>query len=421
MALIQLNGLTKFYRMGDSIVRALDGVNMTIERGEFVAITGASGSGKSTMMHLLGCLDRPTAGTYHFDQRNVSDLSDRDLAQIRNKRIGFVFQTFNLINRTSALENVGVPLFYARSTNTSGPARVALERVGLDQRARHTPAELSGGERQRVAIARAIVNNPLLILADEPTGNLDSKTGEQIMGIFRSLNEQGVTVILVTHEQDVALQAKRVVQMRDGRIVMDRPSAEIRAEMGLAEGQDATHVKAAIFAGVEEKIDPAPAPALGRPANSDEVDTIGHALPAGVTAQARMASGAKTTLTLGIISLVLFMTGAAGFVTVGIASRGLDMTQFQAAPGTKPELSPQAIVFSLGIMAGIGSWLLSVIIGFVAVYWGRSVLTHIRTQPGIWKGRKRARTGLVMGLISALVPTGLLALKILLILMKASH
>jgi len=165
--LLRIEGLTKIYRMGDSIVRALDGVDMTIEHGEFVAITGASGSGKSTMMHLLGCLDRPSAGKIYLDGRDISRLSDRQLAGIRNAEIGFVFQTFNLINRTSAAENVAVPLFYARRTATRGPALSALERVGLANRARHNPNELSGGERQRVAIARAIVNDPSLVLADE--------------------------------------------------------------------------------------------------------------------------------------------------------------------------------------------------------------------------------------------------------------
>jgi putative ABC transport system ATP-binding protein len=227
MPLIAVQNLTKHYRMGDAVVHALDGVDLTIERGEFIAIIGPSGSGKSTMMHLLGCLDRPTSGTYVLDGRNVSNLSDRQLAAVRNRQIGFVFQTFNLINRTSALDNVSVPLFYARRANARGPARKALERVGLGKRAHHKPNELSGGERQRVAIARAIVNDPVLIFADEPTGNLDTRTGEQIMQIFRELNAAGVTVVLVTHEMDVATQARRIVAMRDGRIVSDRPTADV--------------------------------------------------------------------------------------------------------------------------------------------------------------------------------------------------
>lgn len=222
MALIQLQDIRKHYQMGDVIVRALDGVDLTIEKGEFVAITGASGSGKSTMMHLLGCLDRPDGGRYVLDGQDVSDLSDRELAEVRNRRIGFVFQTFNLINRTTAVDNVAVPLFYARKAKLRAPAQRALQRVGLDRRAFHRPNELSGGERQRVAIARAIVNDPLLLLADEPTGNLDSRTGAQIMDVFHDLNAQGVTVVLVTHELDVAVQARRIVHMRDGCILSDR-------------------------------------------------------------------------------------------------------------------------------------------------------------------------------------------------------
>jgi len=223
--IIRVRGLTKYYHMGDSIVKALDGVDLDIRRGEFVSITGPSGSGKSTMMHILGCLDRPTQGTYEFDGQMVSHLSDRQLALIRNRSIGFVFQTFNLINRTSALDNVAVPLIYARKINTRSAARQALEKVGLADRARHKPSELSGGERQRVAIARAIVNDPLLLLADEPTGNLDTKTGQQILEIFHQLHRSGVTVVLVTHEPDIAAQAQRIIRMRDGRIVEDQPVA----------------------------------------------------------------------------------------------------------------------------------------------------------------------------------------------------
>lgn len=234
MALIQIENLSKLYPMGDTIVRALDGVSLEIERGEFIAITGASGSGKSTMMHLLGCLDRPTGGRYLLDGRDVSRLSDRQLAVIRNQQIGFVFQTFNLINRTSALENVSVPLFYARRGLTRDAALRALDLVGLRERSQHKPSELSGGERQRVAVARAMVNQPLILLADEPTGNLDTRTGEQIMQLFRQLNADGVTVILVTHEQDVAMQARRIVQMRDGKIVYDRPTAELQESNAVA-------------------------------------------------------------------------------------------------------------------------------------------------------------------------------------------
>lgn len=220
--LIQINRFSKHYEMGDTIVRALDGLDLSVEEGEFISITGASGSGKSTLMHLLGCLDRPTSGEYWLDGELVSSMTDRQLAVIRNQKIGFVFQTFNLIQRTSALDNVAVPLFYARKARVNEASMRALERVGLSKRASHAPSELSGGERQRVAIARAIVNEPKIILADEPTGNLDSRTGKQIMNIFHELNRSGVTVILVTHEMSVALQARRVIRMRDGLKYEDR-------------------------------------------------------------------------------------------------------------------------------------------------------------------------------------------------------
>ncbi len=219
--MIHLRRLQKLYKMGSSVVRALDGVDLDIGAGEFVSLTGASGSGKSTMMHIIGCLDRPTSGEYLLDGAAVSKMNDRQLAVVRNRQIGFVFQTFNLINRTSAVDNVAVPLIYGRKSSTRKASMAALERVGLANRASHKPSELSGGERQRVAIARAIVNDPKLILADEPTGNLDSHTGEQIMAIFHKLHAAGTTVIIVTHEMDVAAQAKRMIRMRDGKIVTD--------------------------------------------------------------------------------------------------------------------------------------------------------------------------------------------------------
>jgi len=238
--MIRIEGLTKYYRMGDSVVHALDGVDLVIEAGEFVSITGASGSGKSTIMHLDGCLDRPSGGEYELAGQKVHKLRDRRLAQIRNKYIGFVFQTFNLINRTSAVDNVAVPLIYARSFGARGKALKALERVGLAQRAHHKPSELSGGERQRVAIARALVNDPPLLLADEPTGNLDSRTGEQIMELFHTLHESGVTIVLVTHEMAIAAQADRVVQMRDGKIVQDRQVDDTFQRELLASGHSVT-------------------------------------------------------------------------------------------------------------------------------------------------------------------------------------
>ncbi|MHC5108605.1 MAG: ABC transporter ATP-binding protein [Planctomycetota bacterium] len=209
--------------MGDSVVHALDGVDLSIRAGEFVSITGASGSGKSTLMHILGCLDRPSGGTLAFRDQIISNLNEKQLADIRNRHIGFVFQTFNLINRTSALENVLVPMIYTRKNYAKADALSALDRVGLGKRWRHTPSEMSGGECQRVAIARAIVNKPSLILADEPTGNLDSRTSEQIMGIFHELHDSGITIVLVTHETDVAVQAGRTIHMYDGKVIEDKP------------------------------------------------------------------------------------------------------------------------------------------------------------------------------------------------------
>jgi putative ABC transport system ATP-binding protein len=233
--LIEIKNLTKHYLMGDTLVRALDGVDLSIEQGEFVAITGASGSGKSTMMHLLGCLDRPTEGEYWLDGELVSAMSDRQLAIIRNQKIGFVFQTFNLIQRTSAIDNVAVPLFYARKSEVRAPSIRALERVGLSARGSHKPSELSGGERQRVAVARAIVNEPKILLADEPTGNLDSRTGKQIMGLFHELHRAGVTVLIVTHEMSVALQARRVIRMRDGKVIEDKTIDDETRRQALAQ------------------------------------------------------------------------------------------------------------------------------------------------------------------------------------------
>ena len=217
--MIQADGLIKTYVVGGSTIRALDGVNLRIEAGEMVAVTGPSGSGKSTLMHILGCLDSPDAGTYILAGEDVSKLSKDSLAAIRNRRIGFVFQTYNLLARTSALENVEMPLLYAAQRQARDRARDALRIVGLEDRMRHEPSQLSGGQRQRVAIARAIVTDPAIVLADEPTGNLDTKTGDEILAIFEALNAQGRTVIIVTHEPDVARHCRRQIAMRDGRIV----------------------------------------------------------------------------------------------------------------------------------------------------------------------------------------------------------
>jgi putative ABC transport system ATP-binding protein len=221
VALIEVERLSKIYQMGDQTVSALAGVDFSIDKGEFVAIMGPSGSGKSTLMNLLGCLDLPSSGHYRLENLDIQDLKPNQLAEVRNRRIGFVFQNFNLLPRASALENTELPLLYGRVPKSTEIALQALDRVGLAHRAKHKPTELSGGERQRVAIARALVNGPAIILADEPTGNLDSKTGEEIMKLFHELNREEVTLILVTHEQEVAQQAKRIIQMRDGKIVSD--------------------------------------------------------------------------------------------------------------------------------------------------------------------------------------------------------
>jgi len=219
--LIEVDKISKTYDLGTQAVHALREVTFKLARGEFVAIMGPSGSGKSTLMNLLGCLDLPSSGTYRLENIDVQTLSPDQLAEVRNRRIGFVFQNFNLLPRASALENIELPLLYGRVASASKVAREALSKVGLAARAKHKPNELSGGECQRVAIARAIVNNPAIILADEPTGNLDSHTGEEIMDIFKQLNQEGVTIVLVTHEQHVARYSNRILQMKDGEIISD--------------------------------------------------------------------------------------------------------------------------------------------------------------------------------------------------------
>jgi len=226
--MLELTRVSKVYRTGAIEVRALDDVSLSVERGEMVAIMGHSGSGKSTMMNILGCLDVPTSGRYRLDGQDVVDLTDNQLAAIRNRKIGFVFQSFNLLPRTSALRNVELPLVYAGEGNRSARARAALAQVGLAARAGHMPNELSGGQQQRVAIARALVTNPSMILADEPTGALDSVSTDDVMRLLVELNEAGRTVVLITHEDDVASFASRVVRLDDGRIVSDEPQRQRR-------------------------------------------------------------------------------------------------------------------------------------------------------------------------------------------------
>jgi putative ABC transport system ATP-binding protein len=230
VSLIRLQNISRLYQMGTETIHALRDVSMTVERGEYVAIMGPSGSGKSTLMNLLGCLDTSTSGTYELNGTNVSELDDNQLAEIRNREIGFVFQTFNLLPRANALHNVELPLIYA-GVDGGDRKRLALETlasVGLADRVHHKPNEMSGGQRQRVAIARALVNRPSIILADEPTGNLDSKTGLEIMALFETLHANGNTIVLVTHEPDIAEYANRVVHIRDGQIYSDEPSKRAR-------------------------------------------------------------------------------------------------------------------------------------------------------------------------------------------------
>ncbi len=357
--------------MGDSIVRALDGVDLVIEAGEFVAITGASGSGKSTMMHLLGCLDRPTGGTLKLDGRDISDLSERELARIRNRYIGFVFQTFNLINRTAAVENVAVPLFYARRLASRGPALAALDRVGLGRRAHHRPSELSGGERQRVAIARAIVNDPKLVLADEPTGNLDTRTGEQIMEIFHSLNDQGVTIILVTHEADIAAQAKRIVQMRDGRIVSDKPGPNMRPGRNpLVDVADAVATNGDLVAAAAAAEEPGAF--LGPPR------------------RLRGATAAAVCGALALLSSAAF-SGLRPVVLAKLAAHGIQ--QF-----TRDTQLPSDVL--AWMLAAGGSLLAGLVLALAAILWGRNLRARAQQEPANWVGLGNARWAVRLGLLA---------------------
>jgi putative ABC transport system ATP-binding protein len=222
---IQISDITRYYQMGDTTVKALDGVSFDINKNEYIAIMGPSGSGKSTLMNMIGCLDTPTTGEYILNNHRVSEMNDAELAEVRNREIGFVFQTFNLLPRTTCLANVELPLIYAgmKSSQRKKQAIEVLTKVGLGDRIDHKPNELSGGQRQRVAIARALVNSPSILLADEPTGNLDSKTGEEIMQLFEELYKQGNTIILVTHENEIADFSRRIIRLRDGLIESDTP------------------------------------------------------------------------------------------------------------------------------------------------------------------------------------------------------
>jgi putative ABC transport system ATP-binding protein len=225
--MIELSNITKTYRMGEMDITVLSGISLKVKSGELIAIMGPSGSGKSTLMNIIGCLDRPTSGTYHFENREIGTLSDDELAAVRNRKIGFVFQTFNLLPRFSALKNVEVPLIYSGvpARLRSERAMPLLQKVGLADRMTHKPTELSGGQQQRVAIARALVNSPPLLLADEPTGNLDSRSGSEILDILTSLNRQGVTIMIVTHDKDVAARCRRVINLKDGQIINDQVTA----------------------------------------------------------------------------------------------------------------------------------------------------------------------------------------------------
>jgi putative ABC transport system ATP-binding protein len=235
-AVIIVEHLTKVYDLGEVRVEALRGVDVRVERGEFVAIMGSSGSGKSTFLNIVGCLDRPSTGRYLLDGIDVSQMSSDQLAEVRNKKIGFIFQSFNLLARTSAVDNVELPLLYSGTDSRDRRARAlaALKATGLEGRANHQPSQLSGGQQQRVAIARALVNQPSIILADEPTGNLDSQTSNEIMGIMQTLNGQGITIMLVTHEPDIAQYAKRIILFKDGLVIEDRPVLDRTLVPGVA-------------------------------------------------------------------------------------------------------------------------------------------------------------------------------------------
>jgi ABC-type lipoprotein export system ATPase subunit len=421
LPLIEIRNLTKLYRMGDTVVRALDGVDLIVRRGDFVAITGASGSGKSTMMHLIGCLDRPTGGTYVLNGQDVSRISESRLSAIRNKEIGFVFQTFNLINRTSALENVSVPLFYARKTNAGAAARRALDHVKMSHRAGHKPNELSGGERQRVAIARAIVNEPLLLLADEPTGNLDTRTGEQIMDLFRELNSQGVTIVIVTHEYDVAIQARRIVHMRDGKILWDRPTSEVVAGDFVLRPKNvgaAAHLSSAAHApgiesaesGEDEASQNGTFPrAFVQAIAGDGVNT---AAPERIRPEEygppQRITGALASAVLGILALSLMVSALVVLIIAGLYVRremGTTTPGQQPPPEVLKKIMP-LVIASIGSLIGMAT---SIVLAIIAIVFGRGALVRLRTALGNFTGRGTAKTGLWTGIATLLIPVAWLA------------
>ncbi len=358
---IELTNVTRVYPMGVTEVRALNGVSLRIDEGEFVAIVGSSGSGKSTMMHVLGCLDRPTSGEYRLRGQAVSALSDRQLARVRNRNIGFVFQTFNLVSRASAWENVSLPLFYARQTRTKTSALDALQRVNLAQRADHAPNELSGGERQRVAIARAIVNRPALILADEPTGNLDTRTGDQIMAIFHRLHRAGATIVLVTHEPDIAAQADRIVTMRDGLIVEDRANGEKRYPPGFDPDAGPEGNGSASAASPADSLRP-------RTAEDDAAATTLAGTHAGVTVHPQAAKAAHWALT-GPLCVV-------GMILLRLVAWLVDLKGFPA------------IVSSVTFLVLLAIAVASPVCGII---YGRKAARWIRMAPERFTGLGRAR------------------------------
>jgi len=340
---VSIEGLTRSFQLGDTLVKALQGLDLRIERGEFVAIMGSSGSGKSTLMNIIGCLDRPTNGRYVFEGRDVSRLSENDLADIRSRRIGFVFQSFNLLARTSALENVVLPLLYgaaaalsARDRNALG--RESLKSVGLAEREQNTPSQLSGGQQQRVALARALINRPAVLLADEPTGNLDTRTSHEIMDIIRKLNrEQGVTVILVTHEQDIGAYADRMIVMRDGKIVSDERQVAVDAKPPAGSAEAPARIEAA-------------GPALPDGASGFRVAFLSMIVSASLQALARN----KLRSALTMLGVFIGVAALIAMVAVGDGASAAVKKQLETLGTNMVVVLPGATTAG-GVRAGAGS------------------------------------------------------------------